>query len=722
MGVVGRCFAVLGAVALLALADGPAAADTAAGDGRLDALIATLEDDAARAALIAELRAARQDDALPGQGAGGAGGIVALEAGLQAGLGGLGQRLRQLAAELGPDSRIAAWLALQSGPERRAAWLAAAWQSVLALALAALGAAAASRACRPSLLRLRGRAVGPWFERPPLALARFGLHLAPLAAFAAIVCAVVLAVVPDDPARAICIAAVAAATLAHGAIAALRAVLAPLAPASRLLPIDDGQAAYLMVWAARFLGVGIYGAFMLQLLADLGLPDVAVALLRLPLVLALAAMAVSVVAQSRQTVAEWIRQHPRGGSGAALRRRLADIWHVLAMLAVAALFAAWLLGLDFAFLLRGFAATALALFAALLASTAVHGALGRLFRIGADLARRFPGLEKRTDRYLWAVGWLLNGAVWLLAAAAALEGWGVDSAALLLSPPALDAAGRGLEILAVALAAVLAWELGDGAITGYLARGQAAGPRLKTLLPLARNALLVAIAAVATLTVLAELGLDIGPLLAGAGVAGLAIGFGAQALVKDVIAGAFILFEDQLSVGDWIDAGGKMGGVESISIRAVTLRDLDGYLHTVPFGQIGTLTNMMRDHGYAVIDVGVAYQENTDRVIAALREVDRQARQDPELAQRLAGELEVLGVNELGDSSVTVRVRVPTLAGYQWGVRRDYLRLVKLHFDAVGIEIPFPHVTVYFGELRGGATAPAILRLETGSLAPPQSS
>ncbi len=150
-----------------------------------------------------------------------------------------------------------------------------------------------------------------------------------------------------------------------------------------------------------------------------------------------------------------------------------------------------------------------------------------------------------------------------------------------------------------------------------------------------------------------------------AGVIGLAIGFGAQTLVKDVITGAFIMFKDQFSVGDWIEAGGKLGGVESISIRTVKLRDFDGYVYTIPFGEITALTNLMRGFGYAMIDVCVVYQENIDRVIEVIREVDQEARQNEAFAERLAGDLEVMGVHELGDFSVTIRVRVKRLAGYQ---------------------------------------------------------
>jgi small conductance mechanosensitive channel len=151
----------------------------------------------------------------------------------------------------------------------------------------------------------------------------------------------------------------------------------------------------------------------------------------------------------------------------------------------------------------------------------------------------------------------------------------------------------------------------------------------------------------------------------------------------------------------------------------VRLRDIDGYVHTVPFGEITVLTNMMRDFGYAVIDVGVAYKENTDEVLEVIRQVDAEAREDADFAERLAGDIEIMGVNALGDSAVTLRVRVRTVAGYQWGVRREYLRRIKLKFDEVGIEIPFPHMTVWFGEMKGDKLPPvAHVRVEAETVGP----
>ena len=711
--------ALLAAVLGLAASGGAVFAQTEAVDAealaadRVEALIDTLESETERAALVETLRTLleAQRQAPPAGGAGDAAeGASPFE-----------RRVLALFRELDDGSAIAAWVAGQaSDAERRALWLQALWQAALALGAGVVALLAVRRFASPRLERLRRREEAGWVERPLIGAGVLALRVAPVAAFAGAGYAAMLALTEESLARAACLAAIKAVALTLLAAAVARAVLVPLSPQLRVLPLGDRQAAYLAVWLRRFATVGVFGFVATDLLAGVGLPPAGAALLERLVGLALAAMAIVLVMQGRQPVAAWIRDRESGGG--ALRNGLSDIWHVLAVIAVAMVFVAWALRVErsFAFLLEGFAVSGLALFGALLASALGRRLLHRTFRVSADLAARFPGLETRANRYLSAAGSLLNAVVWLVALAVALEAWGVDALGLALSAMGLDVIGRVVSVVVVAAVAIVAWELGDGAIASYLRRGEqgALSPRLQTLLPLVRNVLLVVIATIAAITVLAEIGLDIAPLLAGAGVVGLAIGFGAQTLVKDVITGAFVLFEDQFSVGDWIDVGGKMGGVESITIRTVRLRDLNGYIHTIPFGQISAVTNMMRDFGYAVIDVGIAYQENTDRVIEALREIDAEARRDPEIAECLSGDLEVLGVNALGDSSVTVRVRVRTLPGYQWGVRRNYLRLIKLRFDELGIEIPFPHMTVYFGEIRGGRTAPAMVRIDAADPVP----
>ncbi|MBT6202514.1 MAG: mechanosensitive ion channel, partial [Rhodospirillaceae bacterium] len=687
---------------------------------QLDDLISTLESDEERKAFVDNLQALadaqRQvEEASPDQ-------DNAVVGGIAAAIDKLDQRLRLLLDDLDDGSAMAAWIAQQAQGDLRGLWLQVAWQVPLTIGLGVVGWLLVGMMMRGHMRRLEQREVVGWLERPLIALGRLSLRIIPIGIFVIVAYVVMLLVAHNDLSRTICVVAVNAVALTRVGVAIVHSILAPLSPQLRALPISDREAAYLLIWSRRFLAVGIYGFFATDLLASLGLPESSVALLLRLVGLAILILAFTVILQSRQAVADWIRSHPDGGGGRRLRQRLADIWHVLAILAAVALYIAWALDASkgFVFLLRGFGFTAIAIFGALLATTLVRRGLDRMFRIGDEFSARFPGLEKRSNRYAWLFGWLLNTAIWLTALVVVCESWGISALEVAASPDGSAVISSMSAVLAVLVIAIVAWELGDGAISNYLSRRgeETLNPRLETLLPLLRNVLLVVIATIAAITTLAELGLDIGPLLAGAGVIGLAIGFGAQALVKDVITGAFILFEDQFSIGDWIDAGGKMGGVESISIRTVKLRDIDGYVHTIPFGEITALTNMMRDYGFAVIDIGVAYQENTDRVLEVIRQVDEDARKDGDLAERLAGDLEVMGVNAVGDSSVTLRVRIRTLAGYQWGVRRDYLRLIKLRFDEVGIEIPFPHMTVYFGEKRGGTTPPAIVRLDANDPEP----
>ena len=215
----------------------------------------------------------------------------------------------------------------------------------------------------------------------------------------------------------------------------------------------------------------------------------------------------------------------------------------------------------------------------------------------------------------------------------------------------------------------------------------------------------------ATLVVLAELGVNIAPLLAGAGVVGLAVGFGAQTLVKDVITGAFILFEDSIAVGDYVEVGSHEGTVEAITVRTIRLRDIHGTVHTIPFSSVDSVKNYTKDFAYHVAEIGVAYRENTDDVVKLLREVGEDLRADPEYADDIIEPMEINGLDRFDDSAVVIRSRLKTQPGAQWRVKREFNRRVKLKFDAEGIEIPFPHTTIYFGEDREGAAPPAHVRI-----------
>mgnify|MGYP003111543876 CR=1 FL=1 len=230
--------------------------------------------------------------------------------------------------------------------------------------------------------------------------------------------------------------------------------------------------------------------------------------------------------------------------------------------------------------------------------------------------------------------------------------------------------------------------------------------RVNTLLPILRNVLYFALFAISALVILSELGVDIVPLMAGAGVVGIAIGFGAQTLVKDYLNGFIVIFEDLLQVGDIVELAGRLGEVEKITIRRVQLRSLDGIVHTIPFSDINIVDNYTKEFSYYLLDIGVAYRENTDEVIDCLRKIDEEIRQDENYANDILDSMDIFGVDKFADSAVVIRARIKTVAHKRWRVGREYNRRIKMAFDKQGIEIPFPHQTLYFGEDKDGS-APA---------------
>jgi len=693
--------------------------------GELEKLVSTLEDADQRAdfldnlkALIAAEKGITEKD--QGKDTAGLASLDVLGV-LDRGVREMDTSLANLLDDLRSGEGLTAWLDHQvSDPDAFAQWIDTAWQLALVIAAGVAIGWGLRFALRGQVRRLERQEPAGWIDRLGVALLRFLLLVVPVLAMAGVAYGILALVAGGPMLVAIAMPLIVAVLLAQGLLALVRSVFAPVLPALRLLPIADRLAAYLYVWSSRFIVVVVYGTSFAAILLGLGIPDSSYGLLIRLLGLLLVGMAFVFILQVRRPVATWIREHPETGGARMLRHRIADIWHILAMLLILAVYIVWALDVEggFGFLVRGSVISVVAMFIALVISTTLRGGLDHVFAPHTELRSRFPRLERRVNRYIAVLHWLLNIIVWVIAAVVILEAWHVDALSIVATPQGAAVAGHVVVILITLLVAVVVWELADGVITSRVAgnhQGRTSA-RLRTLLPLLRNVVLVTICTITAISILSELGVDIGPLLAGAGVIGLAVGFGAQALVRDIITGAFIMFEDQVQIGDYIEAGGKSGTVESLSIRTMTMRDLDGYLHTVPFGEVTAVTNMTRDFGYAMIDVGVAYQENTDRVLEVIREVDREAREDPAFAERLIGELEVLGVHSLDSSQVTLRVRVKTLAGYQWGVRREYFRRIKLRFDKDGIEIPFPHMTVYFGEVRGGVTPPAHLRIDTGDL------
>jgi small conductance mechanosensitive channel len=396
----------------------------------------------------------------------------------------------------------------------------------------------------------------------------------------------------------------------------------------------------------------------------------------------------------------------------------------VALLAILLVTAVGMLGTadSFSEVARGLVISVLVIFVAAMLSQGVDRLLGRVFSFSQELKNLHPRLEERANRYLPVLRKVLKGIVVFLAVLSLLQVWGLGGIEWLTTDTGRSIGARVLAIGLSVVVALIVWEVITTLVEDALNRASpdidaVAMQRRKTLLPLARNAIRLTLIVLVALIVFSELGMNIAPLLAGAGVIGLAIGFGAQTLVQDVITGVFILLEDSVAVGDFVEVAGYAGTVESMSIRSIRLRDLEGNVHTVPFSQVSTVHNMTDKYAYALLDVGVAYRENVDDVTAVLKELGDALQADETWGRDILDGIEIFGLNALSDSAVEIRVRLKTVAGRQWAVRREFLRRIKAAFDERDIEIPFPHRTLYFGmDKQGGAPAARVLvdREQTG--------
>lgn len=268
---------------------------------------------------------------------------------------------------------------------------------------------------------------------------------------------------------------------------------------------------------------------------------------------------------------------------------------------------------------------------------------------------------------------------------------------------------RLIVILVVGYVATRFLTVGIRRLEALLAKaGEAAEPlpgtakkRVATLAGVVRTIALTLIWTIVVIQVLDQVGIDIRPILAGAGIVGLAVGFGAQNLIRDVISGFFIILEDQVRVGDVAVINGTSGLVETITFRTIVLRDFAGVVHIFPNGTISTLSNMTMGWSAFVLNMGVAYKEDTDRVASIMRQVGEELQLDPAFGPKIIEPIEIVGVDNFADSAVVIKVRIKTKPIEQWSVGREYRRRLKKAFDVHGIEIPFPHRVLYMGEASG---------------------
>jgi small conductance mechanosensitive channel len=488
-----------------------------------------------------------------------------------------------------------------------------------------------------------------------------------------------------------------------------RILLAPNTPNLRLLPMAAETSNYLYIWVARIAYVTLYGYFILEAGLLLGMSREVYAVLVNVLGILIAALLIIFVLQNRDTVAARLRGDPDARqSWAVLRRPIAAVWHLLAIFYVVALYLVLAVrgNAGTIFIVRATVLTAIALGLGWAIDGAVQALAKRGFRLNDDQQQRYPGLQARVNRYTFTVNVVLRALLIVVLGAVVLEAWGLRVFAWVASPMGQKVITAATDIAVILALAMLTWDLVSALIERQLTQpaitGRAISTRAKTLLPLARNVLRLVLIILVTMVVLAEIGVNITPLLAGAGFVGLAVGFGAQKLVQDVITGWFILMEDTISVGDVVDVGGHAGLVERINIRTLALRDGQGAVHVIPFSSVTTVKNQSRDHSYFQLDIRLAYEQPVEPVIAIAREIDAELRADPDLGSLFLGPLEINGIERFEDAAYVLRVRVRTRPTQNGKIGYAFNLRLRQAFERQAIRLPRPVQTVYYARVDGG--------------------
>ncbi|WP_276199081.1 mechanosensitive ion channel domain-containing protein [Chelatococcus sp. XZ-Ab1] len=492
----------------------------------------------------------------------------------------------------------------------------------------------------------------------------------------------------------------------------LRFLLAPRHAALRLLPLDDTDANYWYFWLSRLVSLVGYTFLFVAPLVAVATTFAAARSVRVIVLLAALFIGIAIILQNRDAVRARLSTAGRewGHATRQVLIVLSRIWHVLAIVYLVALFAAWLSNpfTVLPFMLRATVETGIAVLVGSLVTAFITRALRGGMSLPDDVKARLPLLEARLNAFIPSVLRVARTLVLVLVLLAIADAWAVlDLGGWLASETGRNLVGA---LISTSLVLVIGW-LVYVAVSSWVEYrlsndfGRVPSARERTLLSLFRNAFTVVLLVLVGLLALSELGVNIGPLLAGAGVIGLAVSFGSQKLVQDIITGAFIQIENAMNEGDVVNLGSVSGVVEKLTIRSVGIRDLDGIYHLVPFSAVTTVSNFMRGFAFHVAEIGVAYRENIPQVKEAMHEAfDRLSK--TEHGSAIIGPLDMQGVTGFADSAVKVRARIRTLAGQQWNVGRAYNEILKAVFDERDIEIPYPHITVYMGRDKKGHAPP----------------
>ena len=539
-------------------------------------------------------------------------------------------------------------------------------------------------------------------RRLPLAFARLGLDLLGPAAFAGVTYLALGFLADDDGTRQVIAAVVGAYLLARVAMCVVRLVLAADAPPLRLLRLSDAASRQAETWLRVLVLVGTFGPALVGTAVLMGLYADAADAMNKFVGLVMNLVLIGMVLRMRLVVGAVIAGCGKTGFFATLRRRFASVWHVLASLLIFAAWAVWAFEVNhgFAWVLRLFLTTFLVVAVARVTAILAFGLVDQLFRVAPDLGFRFPGLEGRAQRYAPTVRRALGLVIILVSAVVLLQLWGID----IYDWFNRSRVGSGVlsAVLSVAALAALTWVLWEGA--NALLDGQVAhltaqaqtvrAARWRTLTPIIRTLLMAVMTVFLLLTVLSEIGVNTAPLLAGASIFGVALGFGSQKLVQDFITGLFLLLENAMQVGDSVTVSGLSGSVEALSIRTIRLRAGDGAVHLIPFSSVTSVTNANRGVGNAAVSVTVAAHEDTDRVSAVLKEIGAGLYDDEEFRPKMRGELALWGVDKVDGGGVTISGQIECTDGGRWGVQREFNRRMKMRLQEEGIQLAVPVQTV----------------------------
>ena len=566
------------------------------------------------------------------------------------------------------------------------------------------------------IVHRRGLSVA-WrmLRRLPFVLAALLVDLVPVAVFAALGHALLTTPLgATTNTRLVVLAVVDAYVLCRVIMCLTRTFVSPSNHRLRLIQCDDDWALFIERWVRRITAVAVVGFVMAEVGLLFGLYRSAYDVFIKLVALIVHVLLVIVVVQSRHAVARRLRaRHTRTGVLASLQNHLAANWHFIAIFYIVAL---WLVAATeirdgYGRLLHFFLVTSGTVIAARLVGIVVLGALDRSVRIGDATSAQYPGLEQRLLNYYPVARAVLIGLLTAAMGLTLLEVWGYSPIEWFIGGQLGERLLSALVTSGVTvLLAIALWELANAGVDNKVASltraaQTARAARLRTMLPILRTTLLVTIMIIAGLIVLSQVGVNIAPLLAGAGVLGVAIGFGSQKLVQDLITGLFLLLENTMQVGDVVTLASLTGTVEYLSIRTIRLRAVDGSLHIIPFSSVTTVTNQTRDYSYAVCDLAIGLNEEPDRVADLLTTVLQTMRAETRWQDAITADLEVMGVYAFTDTNWTMRVRIRTTAPQRWTVNREFNRRVKYCFDENAVQSPITAYKVQ-GWLPPGAERP----------------